>query len=342
MAAPDRGRDLTASTINKWLAKKGGLKDCAYAGVHVLDTLREKGKRQTKRGVPQKKSAWMSHDGGDYIQDTPILYKSAGPTNITGDEVIPGVGHNPFGKALWPIAMKGDIVQISEFDKIRNAGKQKMVDEWQGRIQEKISAMLYAVNYDICARDSGTGESSYTGVNGLPWLIDVAGQGDTKSVAGITRSSSVLGWTNRKTTSCGAFATYYSKLGLQQALCEGSTVGGGIWDLIITTPTIWAAIRNFFTGLGEVDLQSNTDPDAGYRYFTWNGAKVVMDENITAGYIYGLSTEDMWFCVDPAHDFHVGESAEAPNQFVTARKLSFAGNLGFRRFSGAGVTTGWS
>lgn len=341
MAYPTSGRDLDTSTINKWLVRKDGPVDCMYKDDAVLDTLREAGKRQVKKGRPQLKSSFRTLDGGEFLQDAPMLNKSAGPTNITGDEVIAGVGHDPLEKALWPLSMKVDIVLFTEFDKIRNAGTQAMVDEEQARITEKTLAMLAAVDYDICARDSLTGVSTYKGVNGLPALIDIAGQSDTKAVAGITRSSSVLGWCNRKTTTAGAFTTYYSKLTVQQALCNASSKAAR-WNMLLTDPTTYAAILNHFLSLGQVQLQKDTDPDTGYQSFGWLGCKVVTDDDIADGFIYGLPTEDMWFAVNKHHQFHVGDRHEAPNQFLDYRKLSFAGQLGFRRFSGAGVSSGWT
>ena len=173
------------------MTAKGGPVDCIYATNAVLDTLRETGKRQGKRGVPQQKSSFRTLDGGEFLQDAPLLNQSAASTNITGDEVITGIGLDPLEKALWPLCMKGAIVQISEFDKIRNAGREQMVNEEQARITEKMSRLQYDVNYDLCARDSLTGVSSYTGVNGLPALLDTSGTSDTKAVAGITRSSAM-------------------------------------------------------------------------------------------------------------------------------------------------------
>ena len=342
MAYPTSGRDLSATTINKWLTTDGGPVDCAYANNAVLDTLKETGKNQGKRGVPQQKSAFRTLDGGEFVQDTPLLVKSGASTNITGDEVITAVQTDPFKKAIWPLCMKVKIVTISEFDKMRNSGSEKMVDEEQGRITEGMSRLMYDVNYDICTQDYATGVSSYTGVNGLPKLINSSGTSDTDVIAGITRANSTIpGWCNQASTSVGAFKTYYTTLTTQRAVCDGANKGAR-WNLLLTTPTIWAAILNKYLSLGQVQLQNDKDPDTGYQSFRWLGAKVVMDQDITAGYIYGIPTEDMWFAVNKNHNFKVGEAYDAQVQMVTARKMSFAGNIGFRRFNGCGVTTGWS
>lgn len=341
MAYPTSGRDLRASTINNWLTTDKGPLDCAYAGTPVLDELKKTGKRQGRRGVTQQASAFRILDGGEFIQDAPIINKSDASTNITGDDVIVGRGHDPLERVYWAWCMKGALVQINDFDKVRNQGRAKMVDEWQTRVTERMSRMMYDVNYDIVARDSGTGISSYTGVNGLPWLLDIEGSSDTKAVAGLTRSSAVPGWMNQATKTCGAFATYYYKLSLQRAVAEGACKGG-IWNLILTTPTVWNAMLVYLQGKGEVQFQKDDSPDPFYRHFTWFGAKICMDQDLTAGYIYGIPTEDMFFAVHKDHNFKTGESFETPNQFITARKMSFMGNIGFRRFNGAGVTTGWS
>ena len=340
MAYPSGGRDLSASTINKWITKEG-IVDAIYASNGVLDTLKETGKRQGKRGVPAQRSVFRVYNGGEFIQDAPILNQSAASTDVTGDEVLTSVATDPLEKALWPVCLKGKIVQISEKDTMRNRGEAQMVDEEQVRITEGLSRVMYDVNYDITARSSLCGVSSYNGVNGLPGMISTSGTSATDTIGGITRASTLTGWLNQAATTCGAFATYYTKLTLQQAVCNGASKAP-MWNLLITTPTVWAGMLNKFLSLGQVQLQNDKDPDTGYAHFRWLGAKVVMDQSITAGYIYGIPTEDMWFYVDSERNFKVDEKFEPPDQFVYARKIKVACQVGFRRFSGVGVTTGWS
>ena len=82
MAYPSGGRDLSASTINKWITKEGII-DAIYASNAVLDTLKETGKRQGKRGVPAQRSAYRVYNGGEFIQDFRNRWRLSAKAEIT-------------------------------------------------------------------------------------------------------------------------------------------------------------------------------------------------------------------------------------------------------------------
>lgn len=331
---PTHGADISASTISKWLA---GFVDQLYTKNPVLNALKKTA--STQKGLPQQKRAYRELDGGDYIHDTALINESNDCQWITGDEEFDPSGNEPLLPVQWPWAMIVKTAMITDFDRARNAGREKMVDMWQARVYEATQNMLKEIETRMLSASGLTGVSGYGKINGLGLLIPESPS--TGVIGGIDRALHSE-WQPEATTSCGAVASYYSKLSTQWVTCFTNGMSDR-WDLILMGLTAWPAWEAFLQSKGQTQFQDKSDPDWGFPTLHYMGAPIIPSARLAvADQVYGLVTKDLFFAVNKNMNMVVEDVGGGPGQWIKVRKLSHMCQFGARAFRNMGVTADWA
>jgi hypothetical protein len=165
------------------------------------------------------------------------------------------------------------------------------------------------------------GTGTYT-TDAFYGMTDWVPQTNTNTVAGINRTTYT--WFKNAIKDATATASVNLVKDLRNVINTAQDYGGNP-DLILTTQTVYEIIQN---SQPVPQMTSKKVGDAEYERYAHAGIPVDFSSQCTAGNLYVLDTDHIWFEVDPYEDWKMTPWKEPHDQpFDKAAQIIVTGNV---------------
>ena len=212
-------------------------------------------------------------------------------------------------------------------DNVLNRGPEAAMSYVESKMANAGLRMAELLGTDIWLDGQGT-NSTAIALDGAQAAIDDGTNYAT--YAGLTRADIATGANN-------GINSYYLNVGGNLALSQVQTAYGACWfgsehvDLIATTQPVWDVFWNKIQPQQRF-MEADTDvAKIGFQSMRYNGASVVVDMYIPAGFMFGLNTKyiQFWITTYPKYQFGFTGWKEAQNTDDVSGQYLFGGNLLF-------------
>jgi len=328
-------RDITAYQLNAFIQEKR-LYDAIYQGVPAIDALKKRATKQ--KGMPASEKAYREINGGEKIQDSPLLSGSSTAIRMGAGANFNVAGHDPAVKIEWPWGGLGDVMLSDKTDTARNSGTGKLADKIQTALREKMDYIADLLETDMFAANQ-TGTSGWEGINGFGSFITAAAT--TGTLGGIDRSL-YTGWQNQYTATIGDVTpTGAGQAALIYLLAKCKKATGKEWDYIFAGDLAWSYIGQAAMEVGRTYFQKMDKPDIGYPSFGFMGADIILCPKMTnTDAIYGINTGALVFAYNKNMNFLVDGPIKALDQPVVGYQIMLQAQLFPRRTNGLALGDG--
>lgn len=198
----------------------------------------------------------------------------------------------------------GSIV-VSGIDLFRNGRtKSQIVDLLQYKVKQLVDSVSYKLTTDMLSIQSGKK------MNGLPDLI----ASSNNTVGGI--DSSTYSWWRANSYTTATFGTTAVGNGILTMLnmVHSCTRLGKTPDLILTTPTLFAAFEN---SLVYNQRFVKNDNKWGFDMLQFKGAPLFWDDQVSTGEMYFIRTEHIKLVVGKGADFVLERPVPPANKDIS-------------------------
>ena len=255
-------------------------------------------------------------DGGVSIQ-YPIRYQKLGFADATDPDaqlVYETKATRTGASQDWAYYYSKQMMTWDE--KVKNAGKEKIVDLAKEKVQE-----MKDDQYHRFATDLWTSNPSGNGITPLSSIVDSA---DTFAGITVADASTWASWEDASTTVLSLYGgagslAYYHNL---------ATLGKNHPTMMLTTRNLYSKFMSLFEGQR---IRADNDlADAGFDSCMFLNAAITSDSYVPSGDIYALDLDHYEFIIHSGFNFKLTdwftlEQQGLPNH--AARVMSFAGNL---------------
>ena len=276
---------LSQSTITKYLRT---LKNNLYNKTRLLTIMEKAGKVQDASGLS---TTWKI-----------VKARHSAVARFEGFSTIPNQQTNILGEATLPDGQYVATVGFAKDELIKNAGKpEKIIDIFSTVMKNAESTLRYNIATDFYG--DGSTVSGLQGVVGLQAIVT----GSTGTYAGINRATAgneywqsninATGYTLEKledTTDAGYFPRLLDTLSLSASHDESP-------NTIVMTKVLYAIYKNITRNFLNTD--SSQKGDLGFPGLALDGVTITFDDFCTAGYVYGLNTNDFDLFVYPGANY---------------------------------------
>lgn len=325
MASPNLS-DIISTTIE---SRSGTLADNVTKNHALLSKLKARGNVKTVSG------------GENILQE--IMYNDPNTANAgsySGYDVIDITPNSPISAAMYDLKQYAGAISISGLEQLKNAGKERIIDLLEGRVQiaeaqllDKISAGIYS---------DGTGNSGKD-ITGLKAAVSAAPA--TGTYGGINRATWSF-WRNvafDATTDGGAAASSANIQSYMNRVAIQLVRGTDRPDIIVAGNNYY---RYYLESLQAIQrVTSETSAAAGFTSIKYLGAGLNCDVFLDGGIggqidpntMYFLNSKYIFFRPHRDRNFvAIGGDRQSVNQDAVVRLIGWAGNLtcGGAQFNG--------
>lgn len=276
-----------------------------------------------------KKGKVRPFSGGHKILQELSFAENANAGWYSGYDLLPVGISDVISAAEYDIKQAAVPVIISGLEQLQNAGREKMIDLMESRLQVAESTMANLVTSGIYSDGTGAGGKEIDGLNAaVP--ID-----PTLAPYGGIDGSTFTFWQNKVSDNTAAAVTPTTIQGLMNQLWSQLVRGADRPDLIMADNVFWTT---YLDSLQAQQRFTNTDTaDAGFMSVKFMDADVVLDGGIyngtgtgaPAGTAYFLNTDYLHYRPHSARNM-VPLSPNrrySTNQDAEVQILAWAGNL---------------
>lgn len=309
MASPNLSEIITTTLRNR----SGKLADNMSDNNAILYRLRERGKIKTFDGGRTIVQELSYTDNSTFM-----WYSGYEPLNVAASDVITA--------AEFDIKQAAVAVTISGLEQLQNAGKEKVLDLMESRIDVAEKTMMNNIALGMYADGTGNGGKE---IGGLQLLV--ADAPSTGTVGGINRANYTF-WRNYARDASDAGVT----LSATTVQSEWNTVWANVTrgtdrpDLILVDNTQWGY---YVSSLQTIQRITNAKMgEAGFTNLKFMDADVVLDGgqggNAPSAHAYFLNTNYIHF--RPHKDRNmvpIGGDRMNTNQDAIVNLIGFAGNM---------------
>src|SRR5436190_7338955 len=309
MASPNANYgQLESSTLQRWLNTY--YSDNVFNGLPLFAWMNKNGRKKT--GL----------DGAYVIE--PLMYgKNTTNRWMTAYDSVDISAQDGLTAAQFNWKMLGGSVAMSEFEKAQNAGKSKIIDLWDTKIeQEKISAQD-KLNTDLYGDGTGDGNAAITGLAAMITTTGTYGNINRSTASNafwraiIDSTASVLSENDMR--------TQYNN---QSKNVTHPTI-------ILTTQALYEKYESLLVPARR--FVNDQMADLGFDNLTFHGVPIVYDDACTSGTMFFLNDNYLGLRILGNNDFRWTEVRNPITQFVDVMLVVFMGQLttSNSRFQGA-------
>lgn len=267
--------------------------------------------------------------GGDKIVQEIAFAENATTQWYSGYEVLDTSPNDEISAAEYNIKQASAAITMSGLEMLKNAGKEKMIDLMQSRIEIGEKSLRNKISTGIYSDGTADGGKQMTGLQAL-----VSDSPTTGTVGGISRADYEF-WRNQRwdwsaetgsptpgaTTIQNAMNTLYGR-------CQR---GSDVVDLIVTDEIYWAYYLASLQDRQRFDGDSSL-ADLGFVTIKYMTADVVLDGGIggdcPSEHMYFLNTDYLFYRPHSSREFvPIGGERQSTNQDAIVKLLVWAGNM---------------
>lgn len=313
--------DIIATTIQN---RSGKLADNVTNNNAALKRLKAKGNVKPFSG------------GNVILQE--IMYSDSTTNNTnsySGYELLNISPNSPISAASFNIKQYAAAVSMSGLEMLQNAGKEKMIDLMEGRINIAEAQLQNRIGGDIYLDGTGNGGKNITGL-----ALAVPDDPTTGTYGGINRATAAFSfWRSQKysgVTDGGAAVSAANIIPYMTTLALRMVRGTDKPDLYVADSTYFAFYVNAMQAIQRVQTDGGGDAGSGFASLKFYGggmsADVVCDGGIgsaaTAAHMWMLNTNYIFFRPHKDRNFvPIGGERQAVNQDAIVKLIGWAGNM---------------
>jgi hypothetical protein len=273
---------------------------------------------------------------GGESYSTPIMYALGNGGSYKGMQVLTPTDKEIITTAKFEPAHYEVDITIAKTDMIANQGSSKVFDLLQAKYDNAKMTMDNKLTVPLFG-DGTIATYGTAPIVGIAAAIDVDPTSDPTPGAygGITRDTTAATdyWKNQYKDMTSLATLTMLKLQQLWGTCSDGIIHP---DIIVTTQAIfdkcWA--------LADARQQLGNEAAAklGYTSIDFNGVPLLVDKNCTAGYLYMINTDFLYFKVDTSDDMAAGPFLMGTQQLAQTKYITWTGQLvcDNPRFQGVG------
>lgn len=299
--------DMVATTIE---SRSGEIADNVTKNNALLSKLKARGNIRT-------------FSGGTVIFEELSFAENGNAGYYSGYDLLPVAAQDVLSAAQYAIKQAAVPVVISGLEMLQNAGKQKIIDLMDSRMNVAEASIANLLAGGVYADGTGSGGKEVTGLNAAVPLNPATG-----TYGGIDRAVWAF-WRSQITDTAGLTAATIQ--GALNALWAKTVRGSDRPDLLVSDSTIWALYMASLQAIQRIT--STTTGELGFPSIKYMDADYVLDGGIggfcPAGTLFMLNTKYIFW--RPHADRNMVPLAPnkryAINQDAEVQIIGWAGNM---------------
>lgn len=299
--------DMVATTIEN---RSGEIADNVTKNNALLMKLKKRGNLRT-------------FSGGTLIFEELSFAENGNAGYYSGYDLLPVAAQDVLSAAQFAIKQAAVPVVISGLEMLQNAGKERIIDLMDGRMNVAESSLANLLAGGIYSDGTGSGGKEVTGLNAAVPLNPATG-----TYGGINRATWSF-WRSQINNTSGLTAATIQ--GAMNTLWASLIRGADRPDLIVSDSTIWAL---YMASLQAIQRFTSSDSaDLGFPSIKYMDADYVLDGGIggfcPAGTLFMLNTKYIFWRPHSARNMVPlsPNKRYAINQDAEVQIIGWAGNL---------------